>query len=339
MSKAGGGAPKPAWDQRGNDASVWKPLLHGKKSGTFVVRSSSAGGEGVVASITVVDRGGGAFFERRIVSVGGGARPGVAIFRSEHVHPSLPALIKFYQDPKYFATAIKLDVPAPLIVPEGGAGDGLYEECFWHADRPPPSAAAAAAAGSDYGPLYDGVGGALLKRIIDEPVDESIYFTIYNPMDEVAITPLTTLSKAMEILAGKVQEISKADGHTALMYASAHAHLGKVQRRPGGAALTASDIAAIHMYTMPTDFYGKMNATLGGYDGSDTYREVDHYLPVTKLLVTALEKLPLVAGKLFRGVARNYKDILKTPEGNEANGVGMAVGMAAAASRLQFANR
>eukprot|EP00729_Bicosta_minor_P030572 gene30572-11383_t len=47
MSKAGGGAPKPAWDQRGNDASVWKPLLHGKRSGTFVVRTSKTGGEDV----------------------------------------------------------------------------------------------------------------------------------------------------------------------------------------------------------------------------------------------------------------------------------------------------
>eukprot|EP00729_Bicosta_minor_P018063 gene18063-20532_t len=321
MSKSSGSTQKPAWDQRGNDISVWKPLLRGKKSGTFVVRTSSNGGKGVVASITIVDRGGGdAFFERRIVSVGAGGS-GVAIFRSEHHHTSIPALIQFYQDPKYFSTAINLDVPALLIVPGSWQGDGLYEECFWHMDRPPPAdgggGRAAAAAASNYGPIYEDVDEQMMKRVIDEPVDESIYFSIYNPMDEVAITPLIAFSEAMVILAGNVREISNADGEIAAAYAAKHPHLGEV-RQPGGAALTVDDIAALYYYTMPTDFYSKMNATLGGYDGSDTYRGVDHYLPVTKILVTAIEKLPPVSGKLFRGVKMNYKDILKTPEGKDA---------------------
>ena len=321
MSKSSGSTQKPAWDQRGNDISVWKPLLRGKKSGTFVVRTSSNGGKGVVASITIVDRGGGdAFFERRIVSVGADGS-GVAIFRSEHHHTSIPALIQFYQDPKYFSTAINLDVPALLIVPGSWQGDGLYEECFWHMDRPPPpdggGGRAAAAAASNYGPIYEDVDEQMMKRVIDEPVDESIYFSIYNPMDEVAITPLIAFSEAMVILAGNVRELSNADGEIAAAYAAKHPHLGEV-RQPGGAALTVDDIAALYYYTMPTDFYSKMNATLGGYDGSDTYRGVDHYLPVTKILVTALEKLPPVSGKLFRGVKMNYKDILKTPEGKDA---------------------
>jgi len=257
MSKAGGGAPKPAWDQRGNDASVWKPLLHGKKSGTFVVRSSSAGGEGVVASITVVDRGGAAFFERRIVSVGGGARPGVAIFRSEHVHPSLPALIKFYQDPQYFVTAVKLDVPAPLIIPEEEE-ENDYEECFWHNNSP-----SATATESDYGPIYDDLDGAMASRIIDEPVDESIYYTIYNPMDEVATTPLMSLTEAVEALQGQFEGDLITEKDKALEFGFHHPHK-RTEQRPGGGNLKVADIAAIHMYTMPTDFYGKMNATLAG---------------------------------------------------------------------------
>lgn len=69
---------------------------------------------------------------------------------------------------------------------------------------------------------------------------------------------------------------------------------------------------------MPTNFYSKMNEELGGY-GADSYGKVEHFLPVTKLLLAAFDKLPPVPpAKLFRGVKMNYKAILKTPEGGDA---------------------
>lgn len=125
------------------------------------------------------------------------------------------------------------------------------------------------------------------------------------------------LTKAVAVLAKFVKGNATADCKKALQYAKTHPQLGKVQR-PGGAALTVDDIAAIYMYTMPTNFYGKMNEELGGY-GKDAYGKVEHFLPITKLLVAAFEKLPPVLTKLFRGVKMNYKDILKTPGGDNAD--------------------
>eukprot|EP00729_Bicosta_minor_P011656 gene11656-13436_t len=262
---------RPYWDQRDSAESTWQQILHGKPSGTFVVRMSKS--SGVEATITMVKAGGGGNVHRQIISAGGDGG-GVAVLGSKHTHTSITALVKFYQDPKYFA----------------------QEE--------------------DYGTIYaGGAGGGTLEeqQLYERIVDESAYAICdpYNPLDQLGRTPMMPLTKAVAVLAKFVKGNATADCKKALQYAKTHPQLGKVQR-PGGAALTVDDIAAIYMYTMPTNFYGKMNEELGGY-GKDAYGKVEHFLPITKLLVAAFEKLPPVLTKLFRGVKMNYKDILKTP--------------------------
>lgn len=288
------------WDKRGTPPSTWEPVLVGKPSGTFVIRTSKAEDVGgVVAAITVVKPRGGDFFNQTIISVTGGAGR-YAIAGSKHAHQSLEALVKFYQDPLYFAKSGRLDVPAQLIAPAaamdaagGAGGDALYEDMWWRdggavsGEAPSPSTAM-------YGTIYAEVGGGTLKeqKHYERIVVESDYAILepYNPLDQLAVTPELSLMQAMEALATFVEGDILADARKALKYAATHDHLGKVLR-PGGAALTVDDIAALHMYTMPTNFYSKMNEELGGY-GKDKYGKVEHFLPVTKLLITAFEKLP-----------------------------------------------
>lgn len=43
---------RPYWDQRDSAESTWQQILHGKPSGTFVVRMSKS--SGVEATITMV---------------------------------------------------------------------------------------------------------------------------------------------------------------------------------------------------------------------------------------------------------------------------------------------
>eukprot|EP00729_Bicosta_minor_P000612 gene612-17602_t len=329
-------SPLGVWDKRGTPRSTWEPLLIGKPSGTFVVRTSTdEGAIGVVATITVVKPMGKEFFNQTIVGfTGSTGRREYAVAGSKHDHQSLEALVKFYKDPLYFAQSGKLDVPAQLIDPASSSataasfhkaygaatpaaetragGEEMYEDMWWRKDgtmRALPSPAEAA---------YGTMGGGTLKgqERYERIIEESDYGVLapYNPLDELGRTPLMTLTKAVEVLAKYVKGDTMGDCKKALAYAKKHKHLGKVQR-PGGEKLTADDIAVLHLYTMPTNFYSKMNEELGGY-GADSYGKVEHFLPVTKLLLAAFDKLPPVPpAKLFRGVKMNYKAILKTPEG------------------------
>jgi len=104
-----------------------------------------------------------------------------------------------------------------------------------------------------------------------------------------------------------------AKGKEAIEHANRHPHVGTVQRA-GAAALTVDDIAAIRMYTYahPTAFYARLNEELGGYSGGAGRAVVAHFLPYTKLLCSALDKLPLVSKTLFRGSKMDYEALLRT---------------------------
>eukprot|EP00455_Lapot_gusevi_P040420 TRINITY_DN4572_c0_g1_i3.p1 TRINITY_DN4572_c0_g1~~TRINITY_DN4572_c0_g1_i3.p1 ORF type:complete len:403 (+),score=61.59 TRINITY_DN4572_c0_g1_i3:117-1211(+) len=66
-------------------------------------------------------------------------------------------------------------------------------------------------------------------------------------------------------------------------------------------ALTADEIAAIHLYTQESSFYTRLNAML-----RDSNRSVLRPLfPYLKLLMTGIRKLPFFEGLLFRGVRKN----------------------------------
>ena len=136
----------------------------------------------------------------------------------------------------------------------------------------------------------------------------------YNPVVhmEKAKTPLLSLTEAVEILAAHCNGDMVGEGQKALAYAATHAHKGIAQRPGAAAPMGADDIASVYMYTMETDFYGRMNQELGGYGRDEIHGAVEHFLPITKLLMTALAKLPAMpAGtKLFRGVKLPYKVIL-----------------------------
>ena len=79
-------------------------------------------------------------------------------------------------------------------------------------------------------------------------------------------TPDVSFSDAIAAVNIHCEEDMVAEGKVALGYAAKHAHVGTVQRTGAGAKpLTADDIAAVHMYTMETSFYSRLNQKLGGY--------------------------------------------------------------------------
>ena len=127
---------KASWDQRNAADESWRLLLMGAPSGIFVVRakpSSSSGGArsagaDVLAVITVVKPGGRSHFNQLIVRAGDRRHPddgsAATLDGSKHTHSSIEELVKFYQDPMYFAQATELDVPTVLIMPSDTSFDG-----------------------------------------------------------------------------------------------------------------------------------------------------------------------------------------------------------------------
>lgn len=265
----------------------------------------------------------------------------VSLSGSKHVHASLPALLEFYQDPKYFAQNIELDVPVQLVAPGAptpaappAASDGededdyskaadvgeLYEAMWWRKDGPAAGASASTASvphkGGNYATIYHAVHGGTLKqkKLYERIVTASGYeacLRTYNPLDQLEQTPDVSFTDAIAAVNIHCEGDMVAEGKVALGYAAKHAHVGTVQRTGAGAKpLTADDIAAVHMYTMETSFYSRLNQELGGYGAGIGHAAINDFLPITKLLIAALAKLPTIDAKLFRGVKMDYKAIL-----------------------------
>lgn len=324
------------WDQRGASEETWKAILEGAPSGTFVVRASnsagSAGAAGeVVATISMVKQGGAGHFNQRIVRTTAGSSGSFKLKGSRHVHASLSALVAFYKDPMYFAQPGKPDVPAVLVEPTPasaaavGVGVSHYTVMWWQQHDGSSSASTGTGTGtgtaeSIYADIYDDVDGGTVEQqqFFERMVgggNTSHYVSLkdYDPVVhmEKAKTPLLFLTEAVKILDRHCKGNMVAESKKALVYASTHAHRSTVQRR-GAPPMGADDIASVYMYTMETDFYGRMNQELGGYGQEEIHGAVEHFLPITKLLMSSLAKLPPVpAGtKLFRGVKLPYKVIL-----------------------------
>eukprot|EP00729_Bicosta_minor_P014526 gene14525-23595_t len=323
------------WDQRNASEGAWKALLEGAASGTFVVRSSSmagstrAAGE-VVATITMVQQGGDGLINQQVIrasiSSSNSSSEGNScqLKGSNHVHASLAALVAFYKDPMYFALAEKPDVPVALVdPPQAPASAALYETRWWQQSYGSTRTRTAGAhSQSIYVDIYNKTnGGTLVQQQYFERLvggnDISHYEVIlkaYNPIVhmEKTKTPLLSLTEAVKILAAHCNGDMVGESQKALAYGATHAHKGIAQRPGAAAPMGVDDIASVYMYTMETDFYGRMNQELGGYGRDEIHGAVEHFLPITKLLMTALAKLPpMPAGtKLFRGVKLPYKVIL-----------------------------
>lgn len=120
---------------------------------------------------------------------------------SKHTHTSITALVKFYQDPKYFAQGVKLDVPVQLRLPSLSApsssnGGEIYEAMWWRTEDGGGGGGGGGAVAAppvkeeDYGTIYaGGAGGGTLEeqQLYERIVDESAYAICdpYNPLDQL----------------------------------------------------------------------------------------------------------------------------------------------------------
>lgn len=323
--------PAPLWDQRkAASAESWMGLLVDRPSGTFVIRASSSADASVVGTITVVRPGGttasskSSFFNKRVLRESTGT---VKLHDSVHTHASLELMISFYQNPEYFASSSKVDVPAKLLFPAESLYVDVNPGLFWRdasSGGGGGSAAALANGEMHYGevhPLDDGgdEGSDQEQEHESDYVElHAVLDKLWNVTDDIAknlvgVSP-TFLDCMTELKRhGHYKFDLIAKGKEAIEHANRHPHVGTVQRA-GAAALTADDIAAIRMYTYahPTAFYARLNEELGGYSGGAGRAVVDHFLPYTKLLSSALGKLPLVSKTLFRGSKMDYEALLRT---------------------------
>ena len=97
-----------------------------------------------------------------------------------------------------------------------------------------------------YGNIYDQVeGGTLIQQKLFERVVERNYGVLspYNPLDDLALTPLVDLRDAVAALDPFLKGYLVGETRKALTYARGHRHCGTVQR-PGSTKVTDSDIAA-----------------------------------------------------------------------------------------------
>lgn len=256
----------------------------------------------------------------------------ISLVGSKHSHHSLEALLQFYQDPKYFAQTVDPDIPVQLIVPQaplrsggGGSDDSdysraadvgdVYESRWWRGEGSNTVTTPNASKDAVYGSIYDVVHGGSLeqKKMYERIVTASAYdvCTPYNPLDQLDQTPDVSFSDAIAAVDAHCEEDMVAEGKVALDFATKHEHVGTVQRTEAGAMpLTADDIAVLHMYSRDTSFYRRLNEELGGYGKGHAHGAVSDFLPIAKLLVAALAKLPPMNAKLFRGVKMDFKSIL-----------------------------
>ena len=392
---------KASWDQRDSADESWRLLLMGAPSGTFVVRekNSSSGGrsadDDVLAVLTVVKPGGGAHFNQLItrssdpldgvkavpkvveriglavLNYTGFTQTSVKLDGSPHSHSSIEELVKFYQDPLYFAQATELDVPAVLVTPSfdgtgvnvggvgggggggGGAGstmtmgkkgrkargkgkfkggykssrlktlcaDGEIKTMWWRKDETGVTHGMVAmfggGGGGTYGTLYGNIyddedGGTSAQQMLFSRMvsGDGSSDSTFNPLAGLgAVTAPISFTEAIALLDDHCTGSVVAESATALAFATGHANVGSVQH-PGAEAVTVDDIAFLHMYTMETDFYTRLNQELGGYGRGASHDALESFLPTTKLLAGAMAKLAPLTCKLFRGVKMNYKAIL-----------------------------
>ena len=165
-----------------------------------------------------------------------------------------------------------------------------------------------------YGTIYDTVNGGTLtqQKLYERIVTESQYevCTPFNPLDLLTRAAKVSFRDAVAAIDSHCVEDMVTEGEVALGFAAKHPHVGTVQRLDCAEPLTVDEIAVLHVYTMQTSFYTRLNQEPGGYGQGHTHGAVDDFLLITKLLVSALRKLPPMAVKLFRGVKMNYKAIL-----------------------------
>jgi hypothetical protein len=116
--------------------------------------------------------------------------------------------------------------------------------------------------------------------------------TVINGYQHLAVP---TLEKAVAELISIVPGIAK------------HAENAKVDCNRNSNLLTVDESAAIYLYTMSKNFFSCLNIVLRGQDRQDRH-SLKQWFPFLKLFMTALEKLPLTTGTVWRGV--NYDDTL-----------------------------
>eukprot|EP00729_Bicosta_minor_P000765 gene765-12171_t len=196
--------------------------------------------------------------------------------------------------------------------------DGNFKTMWWRKDGTGVGAAMAGGAGGGggggtfYGNIFDDVDGgttqqqAMFGRMVSDEADARSSF---NPLAGLESAPRVSFADAIALLKDHCRGDLVAQSTIALGYALTHPHVGTKQR-PGAGALTVDDIAVLHMYTMETDFYPRINEELGGYKRGATHAALDAVLPMTKLLSAAMAKLPPCSVKLFRGVKMHYKSLL-----------------------------
>jgi hypothetical protein len=102
--------------------------------------------------------------------------------------------------------------------------------------------------------------------------------------------PVMPLSEAV-----KQMGIGSADSLIAIALKFAENHL---KSHPSDNYLTRNDIASIHLYTMQTPIYKKLNTALA----TQRKETITPYLPYLKHLLNGLFKCPLVKGTFHRGV-------------------------------------
>lgn len=312
-----------SWDQRRTIGLSWCLLLEGAPSGTFVVRRPSS------RSFITVVKPGGRLFNQRILELRVNSQE-VMLDGSKHTHSSIGDMIKFYQDPMYFAQVSQPDVPALLIFPSfSGTGgkanmrakykssrlktlcaDGNFKTMWWRQDGT-GVVGVFGGGGTLYGNIFDAVDGGtkVQQAMFSRMVSAEARADPHNPLSRLESTPQISFAEAVALLKDHCTGNIVAESAAALDYATAHPHIG-TERSSGAGVLTVDDIAVLHMYTMETDFYPRLNQELGGYGRGAARTAINAFLPIAKLLAAAMAKLPPLMVKLFRGVKMTYKAIL-----------------------------
>ena len=131
----------------------------------------------------------------------------------------------------------------------------------------------------------------LSTRIMDVELEDCMY-----PIHGLNEAPLLSLEDALKYASDRSAKLSELDLSTAVYCADMHA--SNLVDEPGE-LLTRDEIAAIHLYTQDTPFYTLLNGCL-----RERNRElIKPFIPLIKLILTGLYKLPIISGGVvFRGV-------------------------------------
>lgn len=144
----------------------------------------------------------------------------------------------------------------------------------------------------------------LTSDFADIATDGNTRPNLYKKLEGVVIGSLSDAAAAAEVHVGVSLQ---AEVDLALSFAK---RLRASKRgRLHSSYLTINEIAVFHLYTQETDLYKKMNSTLGGW-GDSSAEAIEHYLPLVKLLVSAMNKLEPIAAKVYRGIRLSLKEAL-----------------------------